>query len=96
MEKWAICSAMAPGALSGMVHVCRRGSIPGPCPRRPSSVSTHHRVHKIAARKEAVDEGLPKKPPYATFYAYMLAMAPTSQLSIATYQLLVCCPCLLS
>ena len=67
-----------------MVHVCRRGSIPGPRPRRPSSVSTRQRIHKIAVRKETVDEGLPKKPPYATFYTYMLAMAPTSQLSIAT------------
>lgn len=65
MERGAICGAMAPAASLGMVHVCRRADLTGPRPRRPLMVSARQRLHTPAASREGVDDGLPRKPPYA-------------------------------
>ena len=65
METLNLHGATTPAAPLGMAHKCARGCHTGLRPRRLPVGAPRQRLHISATRGQELEEGLPKKPPYA-------------------------------
>lgn len=61
-----MCGAAAPAAQLGMVHFCRRSNVTGLRLRKTTLASARQKLHTRPVKAEAVEDGLSKKPPYAS------------------------------